>query len=101
MKNYKEYAKQFIGCSDIAKLVYVSGDEQTGFIKFLADGSYYAYIVDDEASIPEYYNLIASGKSWLKIYDDDELAFAGHRGLWEIYRAGGFGCIIRISGKEA
>lgn len=100
MKTYKDFEKTYIGGSDIARLIYTSGDEQIGYIRFIEDGSYSAYIVDAETDIPEHYSLVASGTSWLKIYDDDGLTLSTPRGAWEIYRAGNFGCIIRVA-KEA
>ena len=95
--SYKDFEKVSIGGSDIAKLVYVSGDEQTGFIRFIEDGNYSAYIIDGRTEIPAHYSLVASGRSWLKIYDDEGLSRSFPRGDWEIYRAGAFGCIIRIT----
>ena len=64
---------------------------------FGGDGCYHAYIVHDrEITIPEHYQKVAVFNKWLKIYDDSMLMekFAGEN--IEVYRAGNYGCIIRI-----
>ena len=78
MKNYKEYEKRFIGASDIAALILVGCDEnglKTSTLDFGEDGSYMAYVVDEDAEIGAHYKKVADFKHWLKIYDDDELTY--------------------------
>lgn len=93
MKTYKEN-KIYIGSSDIASLV-VSTPDDVRYLHFGEDGEYYAWYVDDpEVEIPDHYRLMVVAESWLKIYDDNELVF-NERGIFEVYRAGEMGCLIR------
>lgn len=103
MKNYKEYEKRFIGSSDIAALILVGCDEnglKTSTLDFGEDGSYMAYVVDEDAEIGAHYKKVADFKHWLKIYDDDELTYQVNAQEINIYRAGDFGCIIQTIGKH-
>lgn len=103
MKNYKEYEKRFIGSSDIAALILVGCDEnglKTSTLDFGEDGSYMAYVVDEDAEIGAHYKKVADFKHWLKIYDDDELTYRVNAQEINIYRAGDFGCIIQTIGKH-
>lgn len=98
MKNYKEYEKRFIGASDIAALILVGCDEnglKTSTLDFGEDGSYMAYVVDEDAEIGAHYKKVADFKHWLKIYDDDELTYRVNAQEINIYRAGDFGYIIQ------
>lgn len=103
MKSYKDFEKKTIGASDIAQVVYRSAD-QVGIIKFVGDGSYRAYIVDDDAEIADHYQLVAQGESWLRIYDDEGISWScGWNGdanskprAWKIFRGGEYGCIIQL-----
>lgn len=98
MKNYKDYEKKFIGASDIATLVAVGCCEnglKTGMIHFGSDGSYSAYIVDQDAEIAEHYKKVDSFTDWLKIYDDESMVFYVHGKEINIYRAAEMGCIIQ------
>ena len=94
-----DFEKRLIGCSDIARIVYVSYDK-LGFIDYGGDGSYYARIITGECEMPERYELVASGEAWLKIYDDRGLRFFRYADSWEIYRAGNFGTIIKLIGGD-
>lgn len=61
MKNYKEYEKRFIGSSDIAALILVGCDEnglKTSTLDFGEDGSYMAYVVDEDAEIGAHYKKL-------------------------------------------
>lgn len=103
MKNYKEYEKRFIGASDIAALILVGCDEnglKTSTLDFGEDGSYMAYVVDEDAEIGAHYKKVADFKHWLKIYDDDELTYQVNAQEINIYRAGDFGCTIQTIGKH-
>lgn len=103
MKNYKEYEKRFIGASDIAALILVGCDEnglKTSTLDFGEDGSYMAYVVDEDAELGAHYKKVADFKHWLKIYDDDELTYRVNAQEINIYRAGDFGCIIQTISKH-
>lgn len=99
MKSYKEYDKQIIGASDIASLIFVGpGDGlKAEVIDYAGDGAYSAYIVDDDAVIGENYELTAEFRCWLKIYDDEQKTREFHANSIQVYRAGGYGTIIRLS----
>lgn len=99
----KECEKRFIGSSDIAALILVGCDEnglKTSTLDFCEDGSYMAYVVDEDAEIGAHYKKVANFKHWLKIYDDDELTYRINAQEINIYRAGDFGCIIQTIGKH-
>lgn len=100
MKNYKEYATKYLGDSDIACLILVGCSEKDGLqldtLDFEEDGSYYAYIVDENARIGEHYTKVAEFYHWLKIYDDFGLTFRVNAKKVIIYQAGAFGCIIQV-----
>lgn len=99
MKCYKEYHKQIIGTSDMSSLIFVGPCDgpQAKVIGFDGDGTYSAYIVDDEAVIGDHYELTAEFRSWLKIYDDEQKTREFHANSIQVYRAGGYGTIIRLS----
>ena len=102
MKSYKEYEEKLIGGSDIAALILVGCDEnglKTSHLDFGEDGSYRAYVVDENAEIGAHYKKVANFECWLKIYDDDGLTYRVNAREINIYRAGGFGCIIQTIGK--
>ena len=65
-------------------------------IHFGSDGVYSAYIVDQEAEIGEHYKKVYSFTDWLKIYDDEGLAFDVCGKEINIYRAAEMGCIIQV-----
>lgn len=94
MKNYKEQEKVTLGYSDIASVV-ARSPERAEAILFGADNKYYAYLVDWETEIPQYYNKVFECSSWLKIYDDEGLTLDLKGDSFEIYRAAEMGCIIR------
>lgn len=99
MKNYKENGKQFIGSSDIATLIvagYADGGIKTTALHFGSDGSYSAYVVDQETEIPEHYKLVCEFEGWLKIYDDEEMTFRANADKIKVYRAAEMGCIIQL-----
>ena len=99
MNNYKKYEKEVIGSSDIATLIAVGCYEnglKTGMIHFGSDGVYSAYIVDQDAEIAEHYKKVDSFTDWLKIYDDEGLAFDVYGKEINIYRAAEMGCIIQV-----
>lgn len=93
--NYKFYEKKHIGSSDIASLT-LRFPSKAEVINFGGDGSFYAYVVDENAEIGSHYTLEASGESWIKIYDDNGLSFDAYAEKINIYTAGGYGCIIQL-----
>lgn len=101
MKDYHDYLKKFIGMSDIASLILVGLDEdeklKTMPLNFGEDGDYMAYIIPGDVDVPDYYEKIADFSYWLKIYDDDELTSEFNAKKIEVFTAGDFGCIIRLS----
>lgn len=107
---YKNYEQKSIGCSDIAALTLTGmrpADEpgdgtglKTCALHFGGDGSYDAYVVDDDAEIGAHYALEATFAHWLKIYDDDELVREFDADIIKVYRAGDFGCIVQLCKAE-
>lgn len=97
MKTYKDFKKQYIGSSDIAGLIFRAPCNVTQ-IYFGEDGLYDAYECFGECEIGEHYEKVFSGSTWLKIYDDSELTYSKYRPngyqLFDVYRAGSFGCVI-------
>lgn len=89
------YEKKCIGASDIASLVVRSGDK-VSVLTFGKNDVYIAYIVDESCEIPNYYDMVYTGEEWLKIYDDDGLAFDATGERFFIYRSGAADCIIQI-----
>lgn len=103
MKDYHEYKKQYIGGSDIAALILVGIGGEDGLVcqilDFGGDGGYDAYIVDEDAEIGSHYELVGKYTDWLKIYDDQTLVKEFDADLIEVYRAGEFGCVIKVINK--
>ena len=99
MKHYKDYDKNYIGESDIARLI-LSYPHGVSALNFGEDGIYCAYIVDGDAIIGDHYKKVLQAEHWLKIYDDMALIQEFKGNQINIYRAGGFGCIIQIIIQE-
>lgn len=99
MKNYKDFEQEYIGSSDIASLI-LAGCGSDGLklkeLHFGTDSSYRAYIVKGEAEIGAHYEKVEEFKSWLKIYDDDELVKSFRAEKIIVYRAGEMGCIVQL-----
>lgn len=97
--DYHNFQKEYIGGSDYCTLIMV-GPSQRKFLvqplKFGEDGTYMAYIVNEEAEIGSYYTRVATFKHWLKIYDDDSLVKSFNANKIVVYRSGKFGCIIQL-----
>lgn len=100
MKTYKDFEKQHIGSSDIASLILAGYKDGEGFVTmplyFGQDGSYSAYIVDDETEIGSHYEKRAEFDTWLKIYDDEGLVNTFNAKKIIVYRAAEMGCIIQV-----
>lgn len=97
MKNYKDFEKRFIGGSDSAFLTLTGADGTKTELKFGEDGEYYAYIVPEGTEIGGHYVKRAEFEGSVTITDDDgdEVRLIADR--IEFFRAGEFGCIIRLS----
>ena len=96
MKNYKEFNKVWLGESDIAALT-VRSCGNVCSLEFGEDGSYDAYECFGDVEIGNHYTKVFEGSKWLKIFDDNRLAYDKYFAEYEyadIYRAGNFGCII-------
>lgn len=99
-RSYKEAEKKYIGSSDCARLI-LDGSDRVEHLMFGEDGSYDAYVIDEGYEIGEHYVRCAEFSGWLKIYDDEGLTAKFYGDTIEVYRAGQFGCIIKISKGEA
>lgn len=103
MKNYKDFGKTYIGASDYASLILVGCGDGTEMglrlheLHFGGDGGYNACIIDEEdVEIGKHYKKVFTAYHWMKIYDDTGLAKEYKADVIEVYRAGGFGCIIKL-----
>lgn len=103
------HEKTYIGSSDIASLtIRTCGLDEFNetnaktwglfSLNFGADGSYYAYVVDDAAEIGAHYREVVRGRNWVRIYDDNGMTFYAHAREIVVYRAGEMGCIIQLLG---
>ena len=97
MKNYKDFEKRFIGGSDSAFLTITGSDSTKTELKFGEDGEYYAYIVPEDTEIGGHYVKHAELEGSVTITDDDgdEIKLIADR--IEFFRAGEFGCVIRLT----
>lgn len=85
-----------IGGSDIASLT-LRSPMQAATLDFVEDGDYCAWLVSDmSVSVPDHYKKVFSCEYWLKIYDDDGLQADFNAKQIEVYRAGDYGCLIRL-----
>ncbi|WP_127009511.1 hypothetical protein [Veillonella sp. CHU110] len=94
VKNYKEFQTR-LGASDIASLT-VRFPMHAMAVHFGEDANYTAYVITDAQEVPAHYRQVAEGKSWCKVYDDEELMAEFWANKIEIYRAGEMGCLIRL-----
>lgn len=70
MKNYKDYNKTYIGSSDSAYLTLKTITGTTEELYFGEDGSYSAYVVDEDTLIPKHYHKEFEFTDSLEIYND-------------------------------
>lgn len=92
---YKKHTVS-LGGSDIASLT-LRSPMQAATLDFVEDGDYRAWIVDDPSVVvPNHYKKVYSCEYWLKIYDDDGLQADFNAKQIEVYRAGDYGCLIRL-----
>ncbi|MCM1299963.1 MAG: hypothetical protein NC203_09735 [Firmicutes bacterium] len=105
MKNYKDCEKTYIGASDRCLLTLMGGEETGGMkadlLMFNQDGEYSAYIADEETEIPKHYEKRTTFSTYVDIYDDADPEKLSLKKTYkgskiEFYRAGSFGCIIKV-----
>lgn len=101
MKNYKDYNKTYIGSSDSAYLTLKTITGTTEKLCFGEDGSYSAYIVDEDTLIPKHYHKEFEFTDSLEIYNNfDKLEWSAKAKRISVYTAGNFGCLIKLEGAE-
>ena len=87
--NREKDGQIYLGFSDCAALIAVGCDEKgvtSKVIEFGADSEYYAYILENNDNIPDWYKKVWECSYWLKIYDDKTLRFSKRAKKFEIYR---------------
>lgn len=101
MKNYKDYNKTYIGSSDSAYLTLKTITGTTEKLCFGEDGSYSAYVVDEDTLIPKHYHKEFEFTDSLEIYNNfGELEWSAKAKQISVYTAGNFGCLIKLEGAE-
>ena len=96
---YKDCDMISLGYSDIAALVAVT-PEKPEWLLFGGDGTYRAYLLHEDDELGDHYHEVLRAKYWLKIYDDAGLRFFQYADEIVVYRAGDYGCAIRLIGKR-
>ena len=110
INDHHGYPVMPIGISDIAALIIVGPKAErkskyeeyldTAIMHFGGDGDYFAYIVDENAIIPDHYKPVAHLSYWINIYDDTSLAYSARADWINVFRAGDHGCIIQLIGAK-
>lgn len=100
MKHYKDFAKRFLGGTDIATIKVMTNWENYD-IATGADSSYWAYWIDGEAEIGDHYYLLKEIKrvTWLVVADEETINILEKYDNWKtlkIYRAGEHGYIFQL-----
>ena len=95
-----QYCTVPAGSSDIASLIYRTGNGETGEITFGEDNTYSARLIAGDTEVPEHYKqnkILDTDAPWLWLYDDDgkTLDLWNAKGF-EVYRAGEMGLLIRF-----
>lgn len=95
-----QYCTVPAGSSDIASLIYRTGNGETGEIPFGEDNTYSARLITGDTEVPEHYKknkILDTDAPWIWLYDDDgkSLDLSNDAGF-EIYRAGEMGLLIRF-----
>lgn len=92
-----------LGQSDISELVFRFCCDFDGHIentlkavRFGSDGDYKAYVTTEHISVPDHYEFICDGSTWLTVYDDDTAVAHFKADGINVYRAGDYGCIIML-----
>ena len=93
MKDYKENIIH-LGSSDIASLLLRPCYGQPVELKLGGDGSYKAYVVEDENLIPEHYKKEFEFSKWLWVYDDNKKVAELTGEKIGVYRSGDFGILF-------
>lgn len=95
-KHYKDNVV-YLGYSDIST-IQVVGLVNNVKVKFAEDGSYRAYIVEQDGSIeiPAHYKKIGGVLGKALILDDSLNPSYIDCDLLRIYRAGSYGCILEV-----
>ena len=96
-RTYKDFEKRFIGASDSAYLTITGANGTKAKLKFGEDGEYYAYIVPENVEIGNHYVKRAEFEGSVTITDDDGDGIMLIADKIEFFRAGEFGCIVRLS----
>lgn len=101
-KTYKQFGKIYLGSSDYAALTLTGNDREKGvkamLLKFGGDDAYDAYLVDDDdAEIGAHYDQVAAFDDWMTVYDDDGIAAKIKADKIAVYRAGNYGCIVKVT----
>lgn len=98
--SYYKYCTVPAGSSDIASLLYRTGNGETGAIPFGEDDSYQAHLIAGDTEVPEHYRehkVLDTTAPWLWLYDDDGKSLDLSNGAgFEIYIAGRMGLLIRF-----
>ena len=97
---YYKYCTVPAGSSDIASLLFRTGNRETGEIPFGEDDSYQAHLIAGDTEVPEHYReqkVLDTTAPRLWLYDDDgkSLDLSNDAGF-EIYIAGRMGLLIRF-----
>lgn len=98
-KDFYKYCTLSAGLSDIASLIYRTGNPtEIGEIAFGEDGSYKAYLIVGDTEVPVHYSLVLDTQEpWLWLYDDDEKVLdLENQAGFQVYRAGEMGLLIRF-----
>lgn len=99
MKNHHDYDKVNLGSSDIASVI-LRAPGKLSELHFGFDGSYSAYLVDEECEVPESYALEFETEHWLDVYDDNRRTLHVHADKIKVFSRGNGGCIIQIFGRK-
>ena len=103
MNKLDDLKKMYIGYSNQNNLLYKSLLGY-GSINFNDSNDYWAYECFGDVEIDGSWRLVAKGKGFLKIYDDDSLAYTSinedynkmeNYKQWKIYRRDDFDCLIQ------
>lgn len=97
---YYRYCTVPAGSSDIASLLFRTGNREMGEIPFGEDDSYSARLIAGDTEVPEHYRkskILDTDAPWLWIYDDDGKSLDLSNGAgFEIYIAGRMGLLIKF-----
>lgn len=71
-------------------------------LDFGSSSSYYAYICNEDTAIGAHYRLVGELTDEIRIFDDvlGESMFAAKANKIRIWRAGAFGCITQLLGRD-